>query len=325
MDKPQTVVITGASAGVGRAAARAFAKEGARIGLIARGKERLEETRKEVDKIGGKAIALPADVSDAGQMEAAAETVVKEFGPIDVWVNCAMTTIFSMFEHITPEEFRRATEVTYLGTVNATLAAYRRMIEQNHGTIVQVGSALAYRSIPLQAPYCGAKAAIRGFTDSLRCELRHKKSNVHITMVQMPALNTPQFDWCRAHLTKTPRPVAPVFQPEVAAEAILWSARHKRRELHVGMSSAVIIAANKFFAGLLDWYMARSAVSGQQTDDVLPENRPDNLFEPVPGDFKAHGSFGSEAKEKSNQLRVDYYKPWIAAGLAVLIVLLLFT
>jgi short-subunit dehydrogenase len=321
MNKHEVVVITGASAGVGRAAAHAFAKrEWAYIGLIARGEERLQETRAEVERLGGKGLVLPCDVADPKAIESAADKVERELGPIDVWVNSAMTTIFSPLIDISAEEFRRATEVTYLGTVHGTMAALKRMAPRNHGSIVQVGSALAYRSIPIQAPYCGAKFAIRGFTDALRTELIHDKSNIHITMVQMPALNTPQFSWCMIHLPKEPRPVAPVYQPEVAAEAIVWAAHHRRREIFVGISSAAIIWANKLIPGLLDRYLANSAVEGQQTERVPSPDRADNLFEPVAGDFGTHGAFGSEAHSKSPQLWINLHRGWIAATLAALII-----
>ncbi|MGC1382135.1 MAG: SDR family oxidoreductase, partial [Candidatus Acidiferrales bacterium] len=233
-NKHEVVVITGASAGVGRAAARAFAARGARIGLLARGKDGLEGARADVEHAGGQALAISTDVAHSEEVEAAAEAVEKQCGPIDIWVNNAMTTVFSPFKRITADEFKRATEVTYLGTVYGTMAAIKRMYPRNRGTIVQVGSALAYRSIPLQAPYCGAKHAIAGFTDSLRSELIHDRSKIHLTIVQMPALNTPQFSWCMTKLPRHPQPVPPIFQPEVAAEAIVWAAHHRRREVFVG-------------------------------------------------------------------------------------------
>jgi len=237
--KPEVVVVTGASAGVGRAAVREFAKAGAHIGLLARGREGLEGAAREVESTGGKALILPTDVADHQQVEAAAQAVEEKLGPIDIWVNDAMTTIFAPFRQITPEEYKRATEVTYLGVVYGTMAALKRMLARDRGTIVQVGSALAYRSIPLQAPYCGAKSAIRGFTDSLRCELLHDRSHVHITMVQMPGLNTPQFNWCKTRLPRHPQPVPPVYAPEVAGRAIVWAAHHKRRDLLIPCSSCL--------------------------------------------------------------------------------------
>jgi NAD(P)-dependent dehydrogenase (short-subunit alcohol dehydrogenase family) len=244
--KPEVVVITGASAGVGRATVRAFAREGAHIGLIARASEGLENACREVELAGGRAVAVPTDVADPDQVEAAAERIERELGPIDVWVNDAMTTIFARFVDISAAEFKRATEVTYLGAVYGTMSALRRMWPRNRGTIVQVGSALAYRSIPLQAPYCGAKHAIAGFTDSIRCEIFHERRDIHITMVQLPAMNTPQFNWCRTKLPRHPQPVPPIFEPEVASEAIVWAARHRRREVYVGGPTVQAIWANKF-------------------------------------------------------------------------------
>src|SRR5204863_1181712 len=241
----EVVVITGASAGVGRAVAHAFAKRGAQVGLLARDERKLGETRQEVESLGGKAIAVPTDVADFAQVEAAAEAVEAQLGPIDVWVNDAMATIFARFVDIEPEEFKRATEVTYLGAVHGTMAALRRMVPRNRGVVVQVGSALAYRAIPLQSAYCGAKFAMRGFTDSVRTELLHDGSDVWITMVQLPALNTPQFGWCRARVGNHPQPVPPIYQPEVAAEAVYWAAHHRRRELDVGFSSVKAIVGNK--------------------------------------------------------------------------------
>ncbi|HVB54934.1 MAG TPA: SDR family oxidoreductase [Candidatus Acidoferrales bacterium] len=315
---PEVVVITGASAGVGRATARAFARRGARIGLLARGKDGLEGTRSDVEADGGEAMAIPTDVAHSNQVEAAAEAVEKQFGPIDIWVNNAMTTIFSPLKEITPDEFKRATEVTYLGTVYGTMAALKRMYPRNRGSIVQVGSALAYRSIPLQAPYCGAKHAIRGFTDSLRSELIHDHSNIHLTMVQMPALNTPQFDWCKTNLPRHPQPVPPIFQPEVAAEAIVWAAHHKRREVYVGGPTVQAIEANKIAPGLLDLYLARTCYDGQQTDEPISTDRPNNLFEPVAGDHGAHGIFDNEAHDNSVQLWQTTHRGWLtAAGLGV--------
>ncbi|MGB6875476.1 MAG: SDR family oxidoreductase [Candidatus Acidiferrales bacterium] len=315
---PEIVVITGASAGVGRATARAFARRGARIGLLARGKDGLEGARADVEADGGEALAIPTDVADSNQVEAAAEAVEKQFGPINIWVNNAMTTIFSPLKEITPEEFKRATEVTYLGAVYGTMAALKRMAPRDRGVIVQVGSALAYRSIPLQAPYCGAKHAIRGFTDSLRSELIHDHSNIHLTMVQMPALNTPQFNWCKTRLPRHPQPVPPIFQPEVAAEAIVWAAHHKRREVYVGGPTVQAIEANKIAPGLLDLYLARTCYDGQQTDEQVSPNRPNNLFEPVAGDHGAHGIFDSQAHDNSAQLWQTTHRSWLTvAGLGV--------
>ena len=310
----QIVVITGASAGVGRATARAFARLGARIGLLARGKDGLEGARSDVEEDGGEALAIPTDVACSNDVEAAVEAVEKKFGSIDVWVNNAMTTVFSPLKEITPEEFKRATEVTYLGTVYGTMAALKRMYPRNRGCIVQVGSALAYRSIPLQAPYCGAKHAIRGFTDSLRSELIHDRSNIHLTMVQMPALNTPQFSWCKTKLPRHPQPVPPIFQPEVAAEAIVWAAHHRRREVFVGAPTVQAIEANKVAPGLLDYYLAKTCYSGQQTGQPVSPDRPDNLFNPLPGDYGAHGIFDDRAHAASAQLWQTTHRAWLAAA-----------
>jgi len=297
----KVVVVTGASAGVGRAVVTEFARQGASIGLIARGKDRLEATRREVEELGGEALVLPTDVADARQVEEAAERVEKELGPIDIWVNDAMTTIFAPFLKITPEEFKRATEVTYLGQVYGTMAALKRMHARNRGTIVQVGSALAYRSIPLQSPYCGAKHAISGFTDSIRSELIHDKSAVHITAVMLPAMNTPQFSWCRTRLPRHPQPVPPIFQPEVAARAIVWAATHKRREVYVGFPTVKAIYGNELAPAFADRYLAKNGYDGQQTSQPVSPNRPDNLFEPVEGNYDAHGIFGDRAKDFSVQ------------------------
>ena len=315
---PEVVVITGASAGVGRATARAFARRGARIGLLARGKDGLEGARADVEAAGAEALPLSTDVAHSDQVEAAAEAVEARFGPISIWVNNAMTTVFSSFKEITPAEFKRATEVTYLGTVYGTMAALKRMLPRDRGAIVQVGSALAYRSLPLQAPYCGAKHAIRGFTDSLRSELIHDRSHIHLAMVQLPALNTPQFHWCKTRLPRHPQPVPPIFQPEVAAEAIVWAAHHKRREVYVGAPTVQAIEANKFAPGLLDRYLARTAYAGQQTQEPVRPDRPDNLFEPVPGDPGAHGIFDRRAHASSAQFWQTTHRGWLAAaGLGV--------
>lgn len=315
-NRSEVVVITGASAGAGRATVQRFAREGAHIGLVARGIDGLEGARAEVEAIGGKAIVLPTDVADPDQVEAAARKVEETFGPIDIWINDAMTTIFAPFLEITPQEYKRATEVTYLGFVYGTMSALRRMVPRNRGAIVQVGSALAYRSIPLQSPYCGAKAAIRGFTDSIRTELVHYNSKVHITMVQMPALNTPQFNWCATKLPRHPKPVPPIFQPEVAAEAIYYAAHHRRREMYVGGMTNTAILGNKVAPGLADLYLGRTGFDSQQTDQPVSPDRPSNLFHPVPGDHGAHGIFDSEAHSESRQLWADRHRGMLA-GIAV--------
>lgn len=310
------VVITGASAGVGRATARAFARRGARVTLIARGEEGLEATRGEVEALGGRALAISADVADAEGMEMAAAATESAFGRIDIWVNNAMATVLSPVKEMTADEYRRVTEVTYLGCVYGTLAALKRMLPRNRGIIVQVGSALAYRSIPLQSAYCGAKHAIKGFTDALRSELLHDRSRVCVTMVQLPALNTPQFDWAKNRLPNKMQPVPPVFQPELAADAIVWAAHHHRRELHLAFSSLRAIWANKFFPGLIDRYLARAGYAGQQTDEPEEANRPDNLWQPVPGDHGAHGRFDAIAQARSTHWRLSRHRTDIAlAGL----------
>jgi short-subunit dehydrogenase len=313
----EVVVVTGASAGVGRATARAFGEQGAYVGLLARNEDGLEGARKEVEAAGGKALVLPADVADAEAIEAAAQRVEAAFGPIDIWVNDAMTTVFAPFKEVTAEEFRRGTEVTYLGAVYGTMAAVRRMLPRDRGTIVQVGSALSYRAIPLQSIYCGAKHGMRGFTDSLRTELMHDGSNVHITMVQLPGLNTPQFDHCKTKMPNHPQPVPPIYQPEIAADAIVWAAHHRRREVYVGTSSVITIIGNKLAPRLGDIYLARTAYSGQQTNERVSPDRPSNLFKPVPGDRGSHGIFDEQAHSRSPQLWATKNRSWLAiAGAA---------
>jgi short-subunit dehydrogenase len=311
-EEAEVVVITGASAGVGRATAREFGRNRACVGLIARGENRLQAAKEEIEKLGGKAIALPCDVADADGIEKAAAAVEGQFGPIDVWVNNAMTSVFSPVEETTPQEFRRVTEVTYLGVVYGTLAALRRMRQRHRGTIVQVGSALAYRSIPLQSAYCAAKHAIAGFTDSLRCELIHQRSKIQLTMVQMPALNTPQFGWVKSRLPRKAQPVPPIFEPEVAARAIYYAAHHHRRELYVGRSTVAAILGQKIAPGLLDIYLGKTGYEAQQFDGSEDPNRPNNLFEPVPGDYAAHGTFDSRASACSPELWIDMNRTWLA-------------
>jgi short-subunit dehydrogenase len=312
----EVVVVTGASGGVGRAVAHAFAKRGAAVALLARGERGLDGARREVEALGGRALVLPTDVAQADQVEAAAEAVEQQLGPIDVWVNDAMATVFAPFVQLEPEEYKRATEVTYLGTVYGTMSALRRMTSRDRGTIVQVGSALAYRAIPLQSAYCGAKFAVRGFTDSVRTELMHDGSNVWITMVQLPAVNTPQFNWCRTKLPEHPQPVPPIYQPEVAAEAVYWAAHHRRRELEVGGSAVKAIVGNKVAPRFADWYLARNGYQSQQIEGVPVEDRPDNLFEPVESEAATHGMFDGSAHDRSYQLWVSTHRTLLAAGLA---------
>jgi len=317
-NKAEVVVITGATAGVGRATVREFAQKGACIGLLSRDPDRLDVTRKEVEALGGKAVAIPTDVGHEDEIESAAHQVEETFGPIDIWINNAMATVFSPIREMEAKEIRRVTEVTYLGTVHGTLAALRRMLPRDHGTIVQVGSALAYRSIPLQSAYCAAKHAVLGFTESLRTELLHDKSKVHITMVQLPALNTPQFEWVKSRLAKKPQPVPPIFQPEVAAMAIYWAAHQRRREVYVGGSTEKAILGEKLAPGLLDCYLARTGYASQQREEKEIPDRPSNLWEPVKGDYAAHGSFDSRAQKHSWQLRTTMHRNWIWSGIGLL-------
>jgi NAD(P)-dependent dehydrogenase (short-subunit alcohol dehydrogenase family) len=314
--KPEVVVITGASAGLGRATVQAFARQGARIGLLARNRERLEQAKAEVESLGGEALVLPTDVSDPDRVEAAAAAVEERFGPLDVWVNNAMVSVFSPVMEMKPEEYRRVTEVTYLGTVYGTLAALRRMVPRNHGAIVQVGSALAYRAIPLQSAYCGAKHAIQGFTESLRSELYHSGSKVHLSMVQMPALNTPQFEWVKSRLAGRPKPVGRIYQPEVGADAIVYAAHHRRPEIYVGYPAAEAIMANRIAPRLLDHYLGRTGFKSQQDKEPDDPNRPDNLWETVPGPYGAHGRFDRDAYDRSLQLAAAEHRRGLAlAGL----------
>jgi NAD(P)-dependent dehydrogenase (short-subunit alcohol dehydrogenase family) len=326
---PEVVVITGASAGNGRAIVRAFAKRGAHIGLLARGHAGLEAACREVEAIGGKAIVIPTDVADPDQVEAAAAKVEETFGPIDIWVNDAMTAVFAPAIETKPEEFQRVTEVTYLGYVYGTLAALRRMLPRNSGRIIQVGSDVAYRSIPLQSSYSGAKHAIRGFTDSVRTELIHYNSHVKISMVQIPGINTPQFTWCRSRLPKHPQPVPPIYEPEVVADAVTYLADHYRRELWVSWMSVIVIVGNKLFPGLADWYLGKTGFKSQQTDLPVSPNRPDNLLHPVDEnrDYGARGVFTDRAHDRSFQLWLDTHPgvmALIGAGILSLVGTLVF-
>ena len=315
----ETVVVTGASAGLGRAIANEFAKREANVALLARGKRGLEAAAAEIESLGGKALPLPTDVADANAVEAAAEETERQFGPIGVWINNAMVSVFSPVKEMKPEEYKRATEVTYLGTVYGTLAALKRMLPRDSGTIVQVGSALAYRSIPLQSAYCAAKHAILGFTSSLRCELIHDKSNIRLNMVQMPAMNTPQFDWVKNRLPHRPQPVPPIYEPEVGARAVYWAAHHDRREVYVGVPTVGAIVGNKVAPNILDHYLGRTGYKSQQTAEMDDPSRPDNLWQPVDADedHGPHGRFDDRAHDRSYQLWADLHRGSLAMALGV--------
>jgi NADP-dependent 3-hydroxy acid dehydrogenase YdfG len=317
--KNEVVVITGASAGLGRATAREFGKHGAKVGLIARGIEGLEAAKREIESSGGKALVLPLDVANADAIDEAAASVEQQFGPIDVWVNNAMASVFSPVKEMQAEEYKRVTEVTYLGVVYGTLAALKRMLPRDQGTIIQVGSALVYRSIPLQSAYCAAKHAIAGFTDSLRCELIHDKSKVRLTIVQMPALNTPQFGWVKSRMKHKAQPVPPIFQPEVGARAIYWASHHLRREIYVGWPTVEAIVGNKLAPSLLDRYLGKTGFSSQQTSEPENPNRPHNLWNPVDGDHGAHGTFDCRAHGKSWELQANFGRAWIGASITAVL------
>jgi NAD(P)-dependent dehydrogenase (short-subunit alcohol dehydrogenase family) len=323
MSDVQTVVVTGASAGIGRAVACAFGARGANVALLARGEDGLEGAAKDVEARGGTPLSIPVDVSDYAAVDAAAARVVARFGGIDVWVNDAFSSIFAPFWQIDPEEFRRTTEVSYLGYVHGTRAALDRMLPRDHGVVVQVGSALAYRGIPLQSAYCGAKHAIQGFTESLRCELLHRHSAVRVTMVQMPAVNTPQFGWVRSRLRRHAQPVPPIYQPELAARAVLYAADHpKRREYWVGGTTAATLLANAVAPGLLDRYLARTGFSAQQTDEPHDPTDAGNLFRPMDAagepDAGAHGEFDDRAHRRSPQLWASQHHGLLGAAAASL-------
>ncbi|WP_103351372.1 SDR family oxidoreductase [Amycolatopsis sp. CA-128772] len=313
----QVVVVTGASGGIGRAVARAFGARHARVALLARGETGLAAAAEDVTEAGGTALAVPTDVADFGQVDAAAERAEKELGPIDLWVNVAFTSVFAPFDEIGPDEFRRVTEVSYLGYVHGTAAALRRMKPRDRGTIVQVGSALAYRGIPLQSAYCGAKHAIQGFNEALRCELLHEGSHVRTTMVQMPAVNTPQFSWVRSKLPRHAQPVPPIYQPEVAARAVVHAADHPgRREYWVGGSTVGTLVANAVAPGILDRYLARTGYRSQQTGEAKPAHQPENLWTPADRgrDFGAHGEFDAKATPRSLQLWASQHHGLLATG-----------
>ena len=311
-DGTRVVVVTGASAGVGRATVRAFAEHGADVALIARGRDGLAAAASEVERSGQRALVISADVADAQQMIDAADRVERELGTIDVWVNNAMTSVFAPFWEVTPEEFERVTVVTYLGYVNGTRAALRHMRPRGEGVIIQVGSALAYRSIALQSAYCGAKAAIVGFTDSLRAELLHDNSRIRLTAVHLPAHNTPQFRWVRSRLPREAQPVPPIYQPELAADAIVWASENDRREIHLGAPAFFAILGQKVAPGLMDRYVA-GTWEAQMIDEPRDTTRPDNLFAPVPGDAGAHGVFDERARDSSPMWLLDRNRVRIAA------------
>jgi NAD(P)-dependent dehydrogenase (short-subunit alcohol dehydrogenase family) len=314
----EVVVVTGASAGVGRAIVREFARHGASIGLLARGRDGLEAARQEVEAAGSRALVVPTDVSDDAQVERAADMVERQLGPIDIWINNAMVSVLSPVAQMTAADFRRVTEVTYLGYVHGTMAALARMAPRDRGVIVQIGSALAYRAIPLQSAYCAAKHAVQGFTESLRSELIHDGSRIHVTTVQLPAVNTPQFSWIKTRMPRHPQPVPPIYQPEVIARAVYWAAHHRRREFSVGYPTVKAILGDKLIPGLLDHYLAWVAYDAQQTRQSVRPDRPHNLYDPLPGDRGAHGCFDDAAKTFSPQAWANRYRGWL--GLAALAV-----
>ena len=317
MGKPEIVVVTGGSAGIGRATVREFARHGADVAVLARGRERVDAACREVEAAGGRSLALYVDVTDGAGVEAAAERVERELGPIDIWVNNAFAGIFATFMDMSHEEYARVTDVTYMGQIHGVRAALKHMLPRDSGSIVLVGSALAYRGIPLQSAYCGAKHAVQGFLDSIRPELEHRGSKVRVSMVQLPAVNTPQFDWARAHIRHKPRPVGKIYQPEVAARAIRFAALNDRKEVWVGRTTVQAILADELASPLLDEYLAATGVEGQSSAEPIEPDRIDNLFEPPPGDPGAHGRFDAVADEDSTQRWLSRNRGWLAgAGVA---------
>jgi NAD(P)-dependent dehydrogenase (short-subunit alcohol dehydrogenase family) len=316
--KREVVVVTGASAGVGRAIAKEFGNHGAAVGLLARGRDGLEGARKEVEEAGGKALIVQTDMADDEQVERAADMVERHLGPIDIWINNAMVSVLSPFTEMTAADFRRVTDVTYLGYVFGTMAALRRMIPRDRGIVVHIGSALAYRSIPLQSAYCAAKHAVQGFTESLRSELIHDGSHIRMTTVQLPAVNTPQFSWIKTRMPRHPQPVPPIYQPEVIARAVYWAAHHRRREFSVGYPTVQAILGDKFIPGILDRYLARIGYEAQQTHTHIASDRPNNLYAPLSGDYGTHGEFDEGAITFSLQSWMNRYRGWL--GLAGFVV-----
>jgi NAD(P)-dependent dehydrogenase (short-subunit alcohol dehydrogenase family) len=315
---PEVVVVTGATKGVGRAIVERFAKEGAHIALLARGRSGLDATAKEVERLGGKALPLPTDVADYDAVDAAASAAEEALGEIDIWINDAMTTVFAFFDEIQPDEFKRATEVTYLGAVWGTHAALKRMLPRDRGAIVQVGSAMAYRGIPLQSPYCGAKHGMKGFWESVRTELKHKGSNVHMPMVQLPGMNTPQFDHCRSKMDKKPMPVPPIYQPEVAAEAVYVAAHdRRRRQVFVGVPTWYTVLGERVAPWLGDWYMGKTGVSSQLTQQQIDPPREGNLFDPVDDGRGAHGDFDEKAHAHSTVLWLSKHRRSLTGAVGV--------
>lgn len=322
MSKALVVVVTGSSAGLGRAIAHGFAKRGASIGLIARNPEALQAAKEECEMLGGRALILPVDVSDSVAVGEAASKVEQEFGPIDVWVNDAMVSVFSPVKEMEASDYKRVTDVLYLGFVHGTLAALKRMLPRDRGTIIQIGSALSYRSIPLQSAYCACKHAINGFTDSLRCELIHDKSNVKLTAVQMPAMNTTQFDWVKNRMPNNTQPVPPIYEPELAAEVVVAAglAKSPRREYWVGTPTVAAILGQKIIPGLLDRYLGKTGYKSQQIPDQPKDpTAPNNLYEYVPGKHSARGKFADRSTMTSMEVNILLHRNRFALGAAVLL------